>query len=53
LDEACDIINGDEDFNGLNFNLICKAEQAIGQYQDENNRQQASVNHISYIENFI
>jgi len=43
LDEACDIINGDEDFNGLNFNLICKAEQAIGQYQDENNRQQASV----------
>jgi len=43
LDEACDIINGDEDFNGLNFNLICKAEQAIGQYQDENNRQKASV----------
>jgi len=43
LDEACDIINGDEDFNGLNFNLICKAEQSVGQYQDENNRQQASV----------
>ena len=53
LDEACDIINGDEDFNGLNFNLICKAEQAIGQYQDENNRQQASVNHTSNIEHLI
>ena len=53
LDEACDIINGDEDFNGLNFNLICKAEQAIGQYQDENNRQQASVNHILNIKDIF
>ena len=32
---------------------VCKAEQAIGQYQDENNRQQASVNHISNNEHFI
>jgi hypothetical protein len=46
LDEACDVVNGDEDFNGINFNLVCKVEQTINQYQDDNNRQEATVNII-------
>ena len=43
LDEACDVVNGDEDFNGINFNLVCKVEQS-GQYQNENKQQEATVN---------
>ena len=44
LDEACDVLNDDDDFNGLNFNLICKVEQTqIPQYQSWNDQKQATV----------
>jgi hypothetical protein len=44
LDEACDVVNEDEDFNGLNFNLVCKVEQPqFSQYQSWNKQQEATV----------
>lgn len=56
LDEACDVVNEDEDFNGLNFNLVCKVEQPqFSQYQSWNKQQEATVwyihcmLHITYV----
>jgi len=54
LDEACDVVNEDEDFNGLNFNLVCKVEQPqFSQYQSWNNQQEATVWYIHYMLHII